>query len=175
LKPIKNYEDEVAFAKFLLNRFQNVSTSNEKVKNQDIYFKKEKKEPLCLSENFIKRYLNYCRNNFPPNYGILDQSFVLKFYLDLKKETRALNSINFSSNFLEAIIRIVSSSAKLHLRKHVSEKDLAIGLVIFFNSWSQIQPYITKKFLKSKYKNFFSNIFKKYSECFDFLGTNLVY
>lgn len=152
-----NYEANLA--KFLINSFCHPSSVNQDPKIN--YF---------FSQSFIIRYLEYCRNNFSPKFGKIDQSFLLKFYLDLKRETRRLNSINFSSNFLETILRIVSSSAKLHLRNFVSEKDLAIGLIVFFDSWIQFQPFFTGSFLKSKYKRFFGNIFKKFKDFSIFLN-----
>jgi len=166
-----NLENEKNLAKFLLARHQGIIHSKRKIKINKINSKIKMSDhrPECLSENFINKYLYYCRNNFSPKYCILDQSFILKFYLDLKRETHILSSLSFSSNFLETIIRIVSSSAKIHLRNQVSEKDLSIGLLIFFESWIQIQPQFTASFLRSKYKRFFSRIFIKYKDCHIFL------
>jgi hypothetical protein len=127
-----------------------------------------------MSKSFILRYLEYCKNNFIPKFGIIEQSFILKFYIGLKRETHRLNSISFSSNFLETIIRLISSSAKIHLRAQVFEKDLAIGFLIFFESWVQLQPYFTGNYLKSKFKKFFEKIFKKHEDCFIFLNRNLI-
>ena len=159
----KSLKNEEKLAKFLLQKFK--KTTNfvpcSKVSCKDL----KKEENGYFSEDFLGRYLIYCKNGITPSFGILDQAFILKFYIDLKHETRSLNSISFSSNFLETIIRIVASSAKIHLRSHISEKDIVIGLTIFFESWIQLQPYVTKKFLKSKYQKFFYNLFNKFHEC----------
>ena len=144
---------------------KNSNSSTKNIKKNEMLNK-----PENFSENFLRRYLNYCRSNIVPILGVLDQAFILKFYVDLKHETRSINTINFSSNFLETIIRIVSSSAKIHLRSHVSEKDLVIGLTIFFESWTQLQPHVTNRFLKSKYKKFFNNLFNKFHDCRIFLS-----
>jgi len=164
IEKIGNFEDEKKYAKFLLEKMKNLE------KNSNIFTINLKKnemlnKPQYFSENFLRRYLDYCRSNIVPSFGVLDQAFILKFYVDLKYETRSLNTISFSSNFLETIIRIVSSSAKIHLRSHVSEKDLVIGLTIFFDSWTQLQPHVTNRFLKSKYMKFFNNLFNKFHDC----------
>ena len=170
----KGLQEEKKFIKFLLKKFQSKTKTNLNIEhtNSDLKKIKYNTKVETLSENFVIRYLEYCRNNFTPKYGPLDQSFILKFYLDLKRETRILNSLSFSSNFLETIIRLISSSAKLHLRNHVTEKDLAIGLLVFFESWIQVQPYFTGSFLRSKYKNFFINILKKFTDFSFFLNIN---
>lgn len=170
----KNLKEEKNFIKFLLKKFQKLNRINLNTENFnfDLKKKKYKNKDETLSENFVIRYLDYCRTNFTPKYGTLDQSFILKFYLDLKRETRVLNSISFSSNFLETIIRLISSSAKMHLRNYVTEKDIAIGLLVFFESWTIVQPYFTGNFLRSKYKKFFINILRKYTNFSFFLSKN---
>lgn len=162
-----NLENEEKFARFLLQKIKKIKNGDQYSK---IYTMELEKKNEYFSEDFLRRYLFYCKNNIIPSFGILDQAFILKFYIDLKHETRTLNSINFSSNFLETIIRIVSSSAKIHLRCYISEKDIVIGLTIFFESWIQLQPNITKKLLKSKYRKFFYNLFSKFDECQIFLS-----
>ena len=168
-RKMKTFKSEKNLAKFILNKFKKTNSK----KNKNIFNGSNQiyrfKETEHLTDRFIMRYLNYCKNNFKPKYRVLDQSFILRFYLDLKRETRALNSIGFSASFFETIIKIISASAKIHLRNQISEKDLAIGLLVFFETWIQIQPFFTKNFLKTKYKNFFGNIFKKYDDCLIFL------
>jgi len=174
LEKNEDLENEKEFAKFLLTRYQGLNRIKKKIETEKILRKIKTMDSKTeyLSQDFILKYLSYCRNNFSPKYDILDQSFILKFYLDLKRETNGLNSISFSSNFLETIIRLVSSSAKIHLRNQISEKDLAIGVLVFFESWIQIQPHFTASFLKSKYKKFFAKIFIKYNDCSIFSEKN---
>ena len=175
IEKIQNKQEDKNLLKFIINKFQKFPLFKQKIEKiySNLKFKEDKFKIEYLSKSFILRYLEYCKNNFTPKFGIVEQSFILKFYIGLKKETHRLNSISFSSNFLETIIRLISSSAKIHLRAQVFEKDLAIGFLIFFESWVQLQPYFTGNYLRSKFKKFFEKIFKKYEDCFIFLNRNL--
>ena len=117
-----------------------------------------------FSQRLFKKYILYARSCIHPALTQVEQEFITNFYIVLKNEHYSTDSIKPCFRHLEAMIRIVESSARIHLRNFVVREDLFIGLSTFLFSFLETQPNNIRKNLSDKFGSFLNSektIFQK--------------
>lgn len=127
--------------------------SNEK-KIKGISYRKKFQATELLSKKLLKKYIFYARNWVEPKINLSFQEIISGLYVSLRNEYFSSDSIRPSFKHLEILIRLVESSARIHLREYILKKDLSIGFSVFLYSFMEMQPYSTKKNLYSKFGHF---------------------
>jgi DNA replication licensing factor MCM2 len=127
--------------------------SNEK-KTKGISYRKKFQATELLPKKLLKKYIFYARNWVEPKINLAFQEVISDLYVSLRNEYFSSDSIRPSFKHLEIIIRLVESSARVHLREYILKKDLSIGFSVFLHSFMEMQPYSTKKNLYSKFGHF---------------------
>lgn len=165
IKDIIDKQKDEILAKFIVNSHQlltkktiieNLSLNLNSMEN----FSCDKKISKCenqkrvFSQKLLKKYIVYARIRIKPKLSTSLQENISVFYVSLRNQHFSIDSIKPSFRHLETIIRLVESSARLHLRDYIFEKDIKIGFSVFLFSFLESQPDNIKKNLYNKFGHY---------------------
>ena len=139
----KSYEEQLNIPQSTLSRFDLVFAMTDEINYQKDFDKavkiltgeyKQNKEILDI--DFMRKYVNYAKNNVFPymDYAIIHK--ISEFYA----KTRQLANINddvgkpISMREMGAVQRLATARAKLSLRDYVTEEDVDCAIRIYTNS-----------------------------------------
>lgn len=107
-----------------------------------------------ISQDLLRKYILYARNNIEPVISNIDIQKVSHLYSDLRKES--LNSgIPITVRHIESIVRVSEAFAKLRLSNTVSKVDLDSAISLSLESFLNAQKYSVAKQLRKKFSKYF--------------------
>ncbi|KAI5148975.1 DNA replication licensing factor MCM2 [Enteropsectra breve] len=102
-----------------------------------------------ISQELLRKYLFYAKNNIHPLMTEIDFKKISKLYTDLRKES--LNSgVPITVRHVESIIRISEGFAKLRLRNYVAKEDIECAIRLTLDSFFSAQKFSVAKHLRKK-------------------------
>ncbi|GLV43696.1 Minichromosome maintenance 2 [Carabus blaptoides fortunei] len=109
---------------------------------------------ISISQDLLKKYIVYARENIHPKLQNMDQDKVANIYSQLRQESLATGSLPITVRHIESIIRMSEAHARIHLRGHVEEDDMNMAVRMMLESFVETQKYSVMKSMR--------NVFKKY-------------
>jgi len=103
-----------------------------------------------LKKNLFQKFYFYAKTFSKPKIGFINQELISSLYISFRKENFLKKGIPISSKNLESLFRIVTVSARIHLREKSTNEDLTIAIMVFFSSFLECQPREIGEFLKKK-------------------------
>ena len=76
-----------------------------------------------LSENTLRRYIDYARRNVHPRVTVAAAKKLQKLYLTMRAQAKLGNSIPVTTRHLESLIRLSQARARMELRDVVTAED----------------------------------------------------
>jgi DNA replication licensing factor MCM2 len=96
----------------------------------------------------------YARDKVYPKINNIDHEKIERLYSELRRESMMGGSIPITVRYLESIIRMSESFARMHLRDFVRQDDIDQAIAVTIRSFISAQKYSVKKSL--------SKVFDKY-------------
>lgn len=105
-------------------------------------------DDLSISQDMLKRYIVYARENIHPKLQNMDQDKVANIYSQLRQESLATGSLPITVRHIESIIRMAEANAKIHLRDYVQDDDVNMAIRMMLESFVETQKYSVMKSMK---------------------------
>ncbi|KAI4457476.1 dna replication licensing factor mcm family member [Holotrichia oblita] len=116
-------------------------------------------DDLSISQEMLKKYIVYARENIHPKLQNMDQDKVANIYSQLRQESLATGSLPITVRHIESIIRMAEANAKIHLRDYVHEDDVNMAIRMMLESFVETQKYSVMKSMKQVFQRYL--LFKK--------------
>ncbi|KAK9747386.1 MCM P-loop domain [Popillia japonica] len=116
-------------------------------------------DDLSISQEMLKKYIVYARENIHPKLQNMDQDKVGNIYSQLRQESLATGSLPITVRHIESIIRMAEANAKIHLRDYVHEDDVNMAIRMMLESFVETQKYSVMKSMKQVFQRYL--LFKK--------------
>ncbi|KRT79946.1 hypothetical protein AMK59_6727, partial [Oryctes borbonicus] len=116
-------------------------------------------DDLSISQEMLKKYIVYARENIHPKLQNMDQDKVANIYSQLRQESLATGSLPITVRHIESIIRMAEANAKMHLRDYVQEDDVNMAIRMMLESFVETQKYSVMKSMKQVFQRYL--LFKK--------------
>jgi DNA replication licensing factor MCM2 len=107
-----------------------------------------------IPQELFKKYLLYAKKNYHPELSNVDSDRIVKFYVNLRKESTMGGGIPIAVRHLESTIRMAEASAKMHLRDHVTDDDTNTAISVMLESFIATQKYSVQRGLKAKFQKY---------------------
>lgn len=94
-----------------------------------------------LDRDLVRKYIAYVKQHFHPIMDKDDPTVVKElkdFYVDLRKQGFANNTISATPRQLEALIRLTEASAKLRMSNKATRQDVQVAKTIIMMSLQQV-------------------------------------
>lgn len=139
VKDVIDIADDTKMAEFIINSHASSSSS--------------KQQKPKISQDLLKKYIMYARNNVEPTICSYDNSKISHLYSDLRKES--LNSgIPITVRHIESIIRVSEAFAKLRLSSVVTKSDFDSAISLILESFLNAQRYSVGSQLRKKFSKY---------------------
>lgn len=91
----------------------------------------EKEEDSTINTELLRKYIAYARRNIRPLLTKEATEMIKNFYIDLRRIGKDSGSVAITPRYLEGLVRLAESNAKLRLSPLVEARDtdVAIGLM----------------------------------------------
>lgn len=120
----------------------------------DSHFGQKEQKKVTISQDLLKKYILYARNEINPSISSINNSKISSLYSDLRKES--LNSgIPITVRHIESIIRVSEAYAKLRLSPVVSKSDFDNAISLILESFLNAQKFSIAKQLRIKFGKYF--------------------
>ncbi|KAJ5072865.1 DNA helicase [Anaeramoeba ignava] len=103
-----------------------------------------------IPQSLLKKYILYAKKNIHPQLTNIDEDKIKKLYSDLRSESAVTGSIPITVRYIESLIRMAESVAKMHLRDYVREDDLNFAIKIMLESFISTQKFSVMKTLRNR-------------------------
>jgi len=110
-----------------------------------------------IPQEFLKKYITYCRESIRPKLQQIDQDKVARLYASLRKESMVIHivlrleihlyiiifkrtgSVPITVRHIESLIRIAEANARMHLREYVHDDDVNMAIRVLLESFIDTQ------------------------------------
>ncbi|PVU91740.1 hypothetical protein BB561_004245 [Smittium simulii] len=107
-----------------------------------------------ISQELLKKYIMYARENVTPKFQKVDYDKVSQLYAELRKESMATGSIPITVRHIESIVRLSEARARMHLRENVRSDDLDVAIKLSLDSFISAQKLSVAKQLKRSFAKY---------------------
>ncbi|GMK57347.1 hypothetical protein CspeluHIS016_0401810 [Cutaneotrichosporon spelunceum] len=107
-----------------------------------------------ISQDLLRKYIMYAKDNVRPKLYQLDQDKLARLYADLRRESLATGSFPITVRHLESMIRMSEASAKMHLREFVRSDDIDLAIRVTVGSFVNAQKISIKKSLQRGFRKY---------------------
>lgn len=147
VKDVIDVDLDTKMGKFVLENHSNI---------QDFHHEKKRKEDEkeMLSQDLLKKYLIYARNNIHPQIKEVDLQKISHFYTEIRKESLNSSGIPITVRNIESIIRMSEAFAKMRLSNTVSQQDIDDAIQIALSSFINAQKFSVTKQLRKKFSKY---------------------
>ncbi|EPR79809.1 DNA replication licensing factor MCM2 [Spraguea lophii 42_110] len=109
---------------------------------------------MRLSQNFLKKYIIYARQNVFPTIPPMNLDKISKLYVELRKESMGIGTLPITVRHIEGIVRMSESFARMRLSPTVSSEDIDLAINLSLDSFLRAQKYSVTKNLKQKFAKY---------------------
>eukprot|EP00056_Hartaetosiga_gracilis_P004509 m.75779 g.75779 ORF g.75779 m.75779 type:complete len:898 (+) comp11854_c1_seq2:152-2845(+) len=107
-----------------------------------------------LSQEELRKYLQYARRHINPESSGMDQDKVSNLYADVRKQSQLTGSLPITVRHVEAIIRIAEANARMHLRSHVRSDDIDMAIHVALRSFIESQKFSVMKSMRRTFQKY---------------------
>lgn len=111
---------------------------------------------FVLSQDMLKKYIVYARENVKPKLQNMDQDKVAKMYSQLRQESLATGSLPITVRHVESVIRMSEAHARMHLRGQVAEEDVNLAIRCMLESFVSTQKYSVMRAMTQTFQKYLS-------------------
>ena len=104
-----------------------------------------------IDQELLRKYIMFAKINFKPTMTIVCGKKLENFYVKLREESKKSSGLKIMVRHLESLIRLSTASAKLHLRKTVTERDCDIAIAVLLSSFIKSQKPSIGEVIKRKF------------------------
>lgn len=112
---------------------------------------KDKKVDVGIDQELLRKYIMYAKIHFKPKMALICGKKLENFYVKLREESKKSSGLKIMVRHLESLIRLSTASAKLHLRKTVTERDCDIAISVLLSSFIKSQKPSIAEVIKRKF------------------------
>ena len=98
----------------------------------------------------------FARSHYEPRISETDEDKLARFYADLRKESLASGAIPITVRYLESMIRMAESFAKMQLHDSVSQADIDRAISVMVKSFVSTQKIGAQRALEKYLKKYMS-------------------
>ncbi|KAI8437461.1 hypothetical protein MSG28_011784 [Choristoneura fumiferana] len=109
-----------------------------------------------ISQDLLKKYIVYARENVRPKLQNMDQDKVAKMYSQLRQESLATGSLPITVRHIESVIRMSEAHARMHLRAQVAEEDVNMAIRTMLESFVDTQKYSVMRAMRQTFQKYLS-------------------
>ncbi|XP_031848568.1 DNA replication licensing factor Mcm2 [Nomia melanderi] len=124
--------------------------------NADKTIPEDNTHDMSISQDLLRKYIVYAKQNVHPKLTNINQDKVAKLYSQLRQESLATGSLPITVRHIESIIRMAEASAKIHLRDHVQENDINIAIRMMLDSFIDTQKYSVMRSMRQTFQKYLS-------------------
>lgn len=84
---------------------------------------KEDDEPLTADRELLRKYVSYARRKIHPKLTKEASDKISEFYVELRRKSRDAGSVAITPRYLEGLVRLAESSAKMRMSDSVEAED----------------------------------------------------
>ena len=133
----------------------NMNENDENEENKDDEEEQSKSNSLGLSQEGLKKYILYCKQQCRPKLDNIDRDKIAEFYSDLRQKSMSnAGGIPIAVRHIESILRLSEARAKLHLREYVRSDDVDMAIRIMLESFIETQKKSIQSDLKRHFKQY---------------------
>ena len=111
-----------------------------------------------LDQEFLKKYIIYCRKYIHPKLGDVDKERITQFYADIRKYSNQTGGIPIGVRHIESMLRMSEAHAKMHLREHVRPDDINVAIRMLLESFLQSQKQSIASAMRPKFSKYLSKV-----------------
>ncbi|KAK1349753.1 MCM DNA helicase complex subunit [Hamiltosporidium tvaerminnensis] len=157
VKDVIDQAEDERMGRFIIK--SHAGSSVEEKEKTDLENKEEAYDSVTgtLSQEFLKKYILYARNNVKPILKEIDLEKITNLYSDLRKESISSGGIPITARHIESIVRMSESFCRMGLRSIVSQEDIDQAISVVLDSFIGSQKYSVMKNLKRKFRKYLEN------------------
>nr|XP_040582597.1 DNA replication licensing factor MCM2-like [Lepeophtheirus salmonis] len=146
-----NSEIDSMMAEYILNnRMKNLEESN----NNDTSFD----DPNRIEDlNLFKKYIYYAKMKINPKINASKINKMAVVYSELRKESLRNAGVHITPRWVESMVRVSESFAKMRLSEEVNDGDVDDAISVCVESFIYAQKYSVLKNLRRKFKKYLKN------------------
>ncbi|CAN6662980.1 DNA replication licensing factor Mcm2p [Trichomonascus vanleenenianus] len=114
----------------------------------------KEKQQGPIPQELLTKYIFYARNKVSPKLHHIDRDKVARVYADMRRESKATNSVPITVRHLESIVRLAESFAKMRLSEYVSKYDVDRAIKVGVQSFIGAQKISVKKSLERSFRKY---------------------
>jgi replicative DNA helicase Mcm len=112
--------------------------SNQKLEVEKEILEKAEKFAPKISEDFLRKYISYARQNCFPVLSSEAMQGISDFYVDLREKGKKEGNYAATHRQLEALVRLSEASARIRLSDIVEPEDAERSIRIFKHSMEEV-------------------------------------
>ncbi|KAK4762911.1 hypothetical protein SAY86_008679 [Trapa natans] len=116
-------------------------------------------DPEILPQDLLKKYITYAKLNVFPKLHESISDKLTHVYAEVRRESAHGQGVRIGVRHFESMIRMSEAHARMHLRHHVTEEDLDMGIRVLLDSFISTQKFGVHKTLQKSFRKYIA--FKK--------------
>jgi replicative DNA helicase Mcm len=104
----------------------------------DTHMDNEKEDAELFDKELLRKYISYARRKISPKLTKEASAKIKDFYVDLRGKSKDAGSVAITPRYLEGLVRLAESYAKMRLSKSVEETDAEEAISLFKYVMAQI-------------------------------------
>ncbi|KAL6063587.1 MCM DNA helicase complex subunit [Balamuthia mandrillaris] len=117
--------------------------------------RKGEKEKEPISQDMLRKYITYAKRHCFPQLRNPDMYKLENLYAELRAASQhARKGIPATVRYIESLIRVAESHARMHLREFVSDEDVNVAIRVMVDSFISAQPFSVARMLKKKFRRY---------------------
>ncbi|KAJ3020773.1 MCM DNA helicase complex subunit [Thoreauomyces humboldtii] len=109
-----------------------------------------------ISQDLLRKYIMYARDKIYPRIADIDHNKLEKLYAELRRESMMTGGIPITVRYLESIVRMSESFARMHLRDFVRQDDVDRAISVTVKSFISSQKYSVKRQMEKAFDKYLS-------------------
>ncbi|KAJ3265850.1 MCM DNA helicase complex subunit [Chytriomyces hyalinus] len=97
-----------------------------------------------IPQDLLRKYIVYARESIHPTLHDIDEDKIASLYAELRRESLSSGSIPITVRYLESMVRMAESFAKMQLRDSVRQEDMDRAMGVMIRSFVGAQKHSVK-------------------------------
>merc|ERR1740130_193239 len=107
-----------------------------------------------IPQELLRKYIWYARTQCRPALHDVNKDKIIALYAALRQQSNRSGGVPIAVRHIESIIRISEAHARMHLRDHVREDDVNMGIRVLLDSFIAAQKNAVMKTMRAKFRKY---------------------